>query len=122
MPLFLTLTKFTEDSFTAMTARPSNRAEAVSRVMSSHGGKLLHFYWTFGEADVAFIYEAPDNETAMAALMALYSRGAVDTHRTSVLISNDEAMRAMERAGKVQTGYRTPREEWLGWQDEGGEG
>ena len=122
MPLFMTQTKFTEESLKALSERPSNRPEAVARVIEGYGGKVLHYYWVFGDVDVITIYESPDNESAMAALLTLSSGGAVESHRTTALLTNDEAMRAMERAGSVETGYETPREVWRGWPDEGGEG
>ena len=122
MPLFMTETKLTEESLNALARHPSNRPERVSRVIEAHGGKVLHFYWVFGDVDVITIFEAPNNEAAMSALLALSAGGAVVSHNTRTLLSNDEAMRAMERAGTVETGYKSPREEWTGWHDEGGEG
>ena len=122
MPLFLTEAKFTEESLGAMATQPSNRPDAVAKVIEAHGGTLRHFYWIFGDTDVIFIYEARNNETAMAMLMALSAGDAVAYHKTKVILSNDEAMSAMRRAGRKKTGYTSPRQEWKGWYDEGGEG
>ena len=121
MPLFMTLTKFTEEALAAMTQRPSNRPEAMTKVIEAHGGKVIDFYWTFGDADVITIYEAPSNQAAMAMVMSLSAGGAVSSHKTSTLISNDDAMAAMKMAGSVETGYTSPVAEWKGWRDEGGE-
>jgi len=71
VPRYLTFTTFTADSLSALTERPSNHAAAVSRVFEKHGGKLIDFYWTFGEADVVFVYEAPSNEIALAGLFTM---------------------------------------------------
>jgi hypothetical protein len=46
----------------------------------------------------------------------------VASHRTTALISNEEAMAAMDLADTKKTGYKSPRKEWEGWLDEGGEG
>ena len=40
MPLFLTEAKFTEESLGMMSAQPSNRPDAVSKVIEAHGGTL----------------------------------------------------------------------------------
>ena len=120
MPLFMTEAKFTEETLGLMTTRPSDRPDAVAKVIEAHGGK--NFYWVFGDTDVVFTYEARNNETALAILMALSNGDAVAFHKTRVLISNKEAMAAMRRAGRVKTGYTWPRREWEGWIDEGGEG
>jgi len=68
------------------------------------------------------IYDAPDNKTTMAILLSLSAGGAVASHRTTALISNEEAMAAMDLADTKKTGYKSPRKEWEGWLDEGGEG
>ncbi|MDP6428580.1 MAG: GYD domain-containing protein [Rhodospirillales bacterium] len=122
MPLYLTETSFSEDSLRALTHRPSDRREEVSKVIIAYGGSLHDFYWVFGDSDAIFIFDAPDPTAAMSILLTLSSAGAVTSHRTTALLSNEEAMEAMSLAGSKDTGYRTPREEWQGWQDHGGEG
>ncbi|NQV57768.1 MAG: GYD domain-containing protein [Rhodospirillales bacterium] len=118
----MTETKFSEDSINAMTHRPSNRRGEVAKVIRAFGGEMHDFYWVFGDVDAVFIFDAPDAKSAMSILLSLSSAGAVTTHKTTALLSNEEAMEAMSLAGSRETGYRTPREEWKGWQDEGGEG
>ena len=83
---------------------------------------MLQFFWIFGLHDVVTIYEAPSNHAASAIFMALITAGAIRSHETTVLVTNDEAMVAMKAAGPVRSSYTTPREEWEGWSDEGGEG
>ncbi len=121
MPLFMTETKFTEESLSALARRPSNRPESVAKVVEAHGGKLLQFYWVFGEVDVVLIYEVASSEDAMAILFKLSSGGAISSHRTTALMSNQDAMAAMHNAGAVASEYTAPRQEWEGWLDEGGE-
>ena len=121
MGLYLTKAKFTEDSLSAMTEHPSNRLEAVKRLIEGFDGKLLHFYWVFGESDVIFVFEAPNHETSMSILLSFSSRGALKSQETTTLLSNDEAMRAMKRPGTIDTGYKSPKQEWEGRKDEGGE-
>lgn len=122
MPFFMTQASFTEDSLKAMVQKPSNRPDAMAKVVEAHGGKMLQFFWLFGVHDVVTIYEAPSNQAAAAIFMALVSAGAIRSHETTVLVTNQEAMAAMEAAGSTKSSYTTPREEWDGWQDEGGEG
>ena len=122
MPLFMTETKFSEESLQALTHRPSDRREEASKVIEAYGGSMHDFYWVFGDADAIFIFEAPDSTAAMSILLTLSTAGAVISHKTTALLSNDDAMDAMNLAGSKETGYRTPREEWRGWEDHGGEG
>mgnify|MGYP003975201981 CR=1 FL=1 len=132
MPLFLTETKFSEESLQALTHRPSDRREEAAKVIEAYGGSMQDFYWVFGDADAIFIFEAPDSTAAMSILLTLSTAGAVTSHKTTALLSNarlpeigkvnDDAMDAMKLAGSKETGYRTPRDEWRGWEDHGGEG
>ena len=82
----------------------------------------LEYVHLFGEANAIFIFGAPDTTAAMSMLLTLSRSGAVISHKTTALLSNDDAMEAMNIAGSKDTGYRTPREEWRGWEDHGGEG
>lgn len=111
MPLFMTETKFTEESLGALAKRPSNRPEMVAKMIEAHGGKLLQFYWIFGEVDVVLIYEVASSEDAMAILFKLSSGGAIIFHKTTALLSNEEAMAAMRNAGAVHNQYTVPSEE-----------
>jgi len=122
MPLFLNETKFSEESLQALTHRPSDRREEAAKVIKAYGGTMHDFYWVFGDADAIFIFEAPDATAAMSILLTLSTAGAVISHKTTALLSNDDAMEAMNLAGSKETGYRTPRDEWRGWEDHGGEG
>lgn len=122
MPYFMTQASFTEESLKAMVKKPSNRPDVMAKVVEAHGGRMRDFFWLFGNHDVVTIYEAPSNQAAAAIFLALISAGAVRSHETTVLVTNDEAMGAMKSAGTVRSNYTTPREEWEGWRDEGGEG
>ncbi len=122
MPFFMTQASFTHESLTAMVKKPSNRPDAMAKVVEAHGGTMREFFWIFGVHDVVTIYEAPSNQAAAAIFMALITAGAIKSHETTVLVTNDDAMAAMKAAGTIKSSYTTPREEWEGWRDEGGEG
>lgn len=122
MLLYMTETKFSTASLAALAEKPSDRPAEVAKVIEAYGGKMRDFYWVFGDMDAITIYEAPSHQAAMAMLLTLSSGGAIVEHRTTSLISNKDAMKAMKRAGTKKTGYRPPNAEWKGWQDDGGEG
>ncbi len=122
MPIFMTQTKYSEESLKAMAEHPSDRPKQMSKVIESFGGKLLHFYWVFGDTDVIAIYEAPDSEAVFSIVLTLSHGGAIASQKTLSLLSNEQAMSAMSRAKGADTGYTSPVEEWEGWHDDGGEG
>lgn len=47
-----------------------DRAEAYWGSIEKAGGRLLHQVWTMGDYDIVMLFEAPDDETAEAAVTA----------------------------------------------------
>jgi uncharacterized protein with GYD domain len=83
-----------------------DRADVFERLLEGMGGRLLSFYYSFGEYDVVVIYEAPDQSTAAAIVMAAISPGHLGRVKTTVLLSAEEGMRAIRKAGEAT--YRAP--------------
>ncbi|MFJ1548249.1 GYD domain-containing protein [Streptomyces sp. NPDC088246] len=57
----------------------AQRAEAFGAEVQKLGAKLLNIYWTVGPYDLVAVVEAPDDETATAALLQLGGAGNVRT-------------------------------------------
>ncbi len=55
------------------------RAGAFRSDLERRGGKLLSIYWTQGKYDIVTTIDAPDDQTAMAALLAVGGLGNVRT-------------------------------------------
>jgi uncharacterized protein with GYD domain len=104
MPLYLGRFKYTSEAIKAMVGNPQDRSTAAREAVESLGGKLLGFWFTFGEYDGAFLAEAPDNATAAAVAMATGAAGV--SIETTVLLDMDEAQEAMRKAASVS--YRPP--------------
>src|SRR5918996_6046179 len=106
MPLYMSQVSYTSDAWAAMTQNPEDRSEVFGRLTESMGGRLLSWYYTFGEYDVLVIYEAPDQSTAAAIVMAAISPGHLGRVKTTVLLSAEEGMHAIRKAGEAT--YRAP--------------
>ena len=50
MPIYITQGRYTREAIKGMTLRPEDRAEALSRLMSKAGGRVIGYYVTFGGA------------------------------------------------------------------------
>ena len=72
----------------------------------SLGGKLLGFWYAFGQYDGVLLMEAPDNASAAAMGMVTGSTGALSDVETTVLLDMDEAQDAMRKAAAAT--YRPP--------------
>ena len=87
-------------------SEPQDRSAAAREVAESLGGKLLGFWFAFGEFDGVFLMEAPDNASAAALAMAVGAGGALSDLETTVLLDMDEAQDAMRKAAAAT--YRPP--------------
>jgi uncharacterized protein with GYD domain len=106
MPLYLGRFSYTTDAMKALLSQPQDRSAAAREVAESLGGKLLGFWYAFGEFDGVFLMEAPDNASAAALAMAVGAGGALSEVETTVLLDMDEAQDAMRKAAAAT--YRPP--------------
>ena len=106
MPLYLGHFSYTTDAVKALINQPEDRSAAARDVAESLGGKLLGFWYAFGEFDGVFLMEAPDNASAAALGMAVGAGGALSSVETTVLLDMDEAQDAMRKAAAAT--YRPP--------------
>ena len=107
MPLYMTRVSYTSEALAALTRNPENRGEAFGGLAETIGGRLVSFYNSFGKYDVLVIYEAPDESTA-AIVLAAISPGHLSRVKTTVLLSAEEGVEAMRKAGEAM--YRRPEE------------
>ncbi len=106
MPLFMTQVAYTPEALAALARNPENRGEAFGSLAESMGGRLVSFYNSFGEYDVVVTYEAPDESTAAAIVIAAVSPGHLSRAKTTVLLSAEEGLEAFRKAGGAT--YRAP--------------
>ena len=70
---------------------PQNRIETVGRQLcEAVGGKLVGGWYCFGEYDVVFICDVPNNESMSAIALAVAAGGAAKASKTTVLMSGTE--------------------------------
>jgi uncharacterized protein with GYD domain len=105
MPLYMTQVGYTSEAWAALTQNPEDRSEAFGRLAETMGGRLVS-YNSFGEYDSLVIYEAPDESTAAATVLAAVSPGHLSRVKTAVLLTAEEGLEAMRKAGEAT--YRAP--------------
>ncbi len=101
MPLYMTQVGYTSEAWAAITRNPEDRSEAFGALAETLGGRLVSFYNSFGEYDVVTIYEAPDPSTAAAIEVAARAPGHLTAVKTTALLSAEEGMEAMRKAGEA---------------------
>ena len=78
MATFITTIKFTEKGIQGI-HESAKRAAAFKAATKKMGVKVANVYWTLGYFDGVIIFEAPDDETATAAMLHLSAQGNVHT-------------------------------------------
>jgi uncharacterized protein with GYD domain len=106
MAKYLIQFTYTNEAVGELVKRPEDRGAMFSALVDRLGGKIEVFYHCLGEYDVVLIAEFPDNETMAAIQMAVRSTGVERDHKITILLSRDEAVRALRRAGGA--GYHAP--------------
>ena len=106
MPFYLSRFSYTPETWARMVENPEDRREAARAYIESVGGKLHGFWYAFGEHDGWNLWEAPDNVSMAAVAIAIGGGGALRSFDTTVLLTVDETLQALERAQGVR--YRPP--------------
>ena len=106
MARYLFQAAYTPEAWAAQINNPQNRVEALRPVIERLGGRLESAYYAFGDYDVIFIVEVPDNVSAAALSLAASAGGALKAVRTTPLMTLEEGMEALRKAGGA--GYRPP--------------
>jgi uncharacterized protein with GYD domain len=79
---------------------------AAQSYIESVGGKLHGFWYAFGSHDGYNLWEAPDNVSMAAVALAISGGGALSSLETTVLMTVEETMDALRKAGTIE--YRKP--------------
>ncbi|UCH24926.1 MAG: GYD domain-containing protein [Trueperaceae bacterium] len=101
MALYMTQAKMATSVIGGM-ASGRDRREVLDEVMQAAGGRLVAYYFTFGEYDLMVIYEGVDNVSIASILMSVAGSGAVTDLKTTVLLSYEEGIEALSRASGVE--------------------
>src|SRR3712207_1551371 len=106
MALYLTKFSYTPETWARLIARPEDRRTAATTYIESVGGTLHGFWYAFGTHDGYTLWEAPDPVSMASVAIALSSGGAISSLETTVLLTVDETLEALSKAGQIR--YRPP--------------
>lgn len=102
---YLIQIRYNAASTRGLVGRPQDRRPQAATIMEKLGGKLVDFWFTFGEWDAVILVELPDDVHAMAVALADVA-GEVGSTKVTPLYGMDEAVKAMEIAAGID--YRAP--------------
>ena len=108
MSTYLMRFSYTPQTWAKLLANPEDRRVAAREYLEKVGGKLIGFWYGFGEYDGYFMFEAPDNGAAAGVVLAIASGGALASVDTTVLMTVEETLDALKKGKAI--GYRRPGE------------
>ena len=106
MPLYLSRFSYTPATWEKLIKSPEDRRAAAKQYIESVGGKLHGFWYAFGEHDGYNLWEAPDNVSMAATVLAINAGGALSSIQTTALLTVEETLAALKKASSIK--YRAP--------------
>jgi len=108
MPLCMAQFSYTNESWKHLVKNHEDRSIAIRKELKKIGGRLISFYYCFGEYDGICIYEAPDANKALALIMSVVSAGPVEQNKTTMIFNMKDSVQALKNASKIK--FKGPRE------------
>src|SRR5712692_6154508 len=101
MPHYMIQFTYTPETWAKLSKNPENRAETVKALIEKLGGRMIAFYFAFGEYDGVIISELPDASAAAVASIAGNSAGHLKAIKTTPLVTAEEGLEIMRKAGSM---------------------
>lgn len=108
MPFYLTRFSYTPETWAKLIKHPEDRRIAAKQYIEAVGGRLQGFWYAFGDHDAYTLWEAPDNISMAATAIAIDAGGALSSMQTTVLLTVEDTMAALNKASSIK--YRRPGE------------
>ncbi|MEZ4864203.1 MAG: GYD domain-containing protein [Caldilineaceae bacterium] len=106
MALYLYQLSYTADSWKAQIQSPQDVRTRVGAAAAKLGGKVLHIWYSLGEYDLTAVLEYPDNVSVAASSIMILAGGALKSGKTTPLMTIEEGLEAMRRAGEAAGLYK----------------
>ena len=105
--LVLYLVKYENDQKAAMVADdgPRDRATIHRQAIADFGGKPIAQFGSYGEYDMVYIYEMPDEKALAANLHLTDSYGLAKYSKAIPLMDSDDFVESLRLAHVTPTGY-----------------
>jgi uncharacterized protein with GYD domain len=106
MASYLLQASYTPQAWATLVSRPHDRSAVIKSAVKKLGGKVNGLWLSFGEHDVVVLLDMPDTVSAAAIAMAAASGGAIQSVKTTPLLTVAEGVEALKKA--AESGYTPP--------------
>jgi uncharacterized protein with GYD domain len=101
MALYMVQATYTSEALATLAKNPQDRSVPVRELVQKLGGRLVGFYFCYGEYDIVGLSELPDDSAATALALAVASAGHLKAFKTTKLFTAEETIEAMRKAGSI---------------------
>ncbi|MBW2251622.1 MAG: GYD domain-containing protein [Deltaproteobacteria bacterium] len=112
--LWVSYGRVSQEGIQGMVTNPSNRAEAVGKLLEAYGGKLISYHMLMnGNIDFFIVSDIPDDKIADVAIvnaMLVRGSGAIETISTVPALRAEDAITQMQKAQQMASAmaYQAP--------------
>jgi uncharacterized protein with GYD domain len=99
---------YTPESWNSQIDTKANVVERITPALKACGAKLESMYYAFGEVDLVGIIDFKQPEDAAGFALAVGASGALRTYRTTPLLTVEQGIESMRRAGEIRKKYAPP--------------
>src|SRR5215469_17954626 len=101
MALYMVQFAYTAEAWAQLSKIPQDRSGPVRELAQKLGGRLVGFYYCFGEYDGVGLFELPDDTAAIATSVAAVAPGHIKAIKTTRLFTVEETMEALRTVGSL---------------------
>jgi uncharacterized protein with GYD domain len=106
MPSYLIQLSYNAETLAAMIKRPTDRRPVIAKLAEKIGGTLAGAWFSFGDYDAVLVIDGADNVSAAAVSLAVSASGAFKAFKTTPLLTFEEGLAALKKAGSLN--YKPP--------------
>ena len=107
MAVLITQARFTKEGLDEMIAAPEDRVEALGRLITAVGGKLITCYFTSGEYDIFLVFEGRSYEEVVPALIVAAAESNITDLKTVTALTTSEMKSGFVKAGAIAARYHS---------------
>ena len=101
MALYMVQFAYTAEAWATLAKNPQDRSVPIMELAQKLGGRLVGFYYCFGEYDGVGLFELPDDTAAIATSVAAIAPGHIKAIKTTRLFTIVETMEALRTVGSL---------------------
>jgi uncharacterized protein with GYD domain len=99
---------YTPQAWASQIDTQPNVVDRITPAVKAAKGSIQSIYYAFGDVDLVGIIDFPTPEDAAAFALAVTASGALRSFKTTTLLTVDQGMTSMKRAGDIRGKYTPP--------------